>query len=160
MDKIIASRILPKQLAEAKKPIKKSPVWEQPIEQVPFANYQEYLPTETNDFDWNLVPSFNDYAKRHLPEHVSYINIYNMTVLRQDGHVGFGDCLHYYYPGPVDWWVHLWYSSLKDMAAAAAAAAPETIHYVGSRSLGSVELKIFNVPTSFLKQLYLMGFVI
>jgi GDSL/SGNH-like Acyl-Esterase family found in Pmr5 and Cas1p len=100
-------------------PIKRSRVWRQPIDEMPFRNYQEYLPTQTNEYNWNLVPEFNEYAKQNLPNHVHYLNIYNMTVLRRDGHVGFGDCLHYYYPGPIDWWVHLWYSSLKDMAKAA-----------------------------------------
>ena len=133
---------LPKQ-GDVPIPLKKY-AWHIPIDEVPFETYADYEPTITDQFDWNLIPDFNQYAQDHLPnvaptrkvatfvddndndntlKNVHYLNIFNMTVLRRDGHVGMGDCLHYYYPGPIDWQVHLWFSSLKDMAAEAAAAA-------------------------------------
>lgn len=45
-----------------------------------------------------------------------WLNVYNSTILRRDGHEGFGDCLHYVLPGPPDWWVHFFYSALLDLA--------------------------------------------
>ena len=44
-----------------------------------------------------------------------FLNVFNMTVLRRDGHVGGTDCLHYIVPGPTDWWVHSLYSQLQDL---------------------------------------------
>ena len=62
----------------------------------------------------------------HHQEHskrIYALDIFPMTVLRQDGHVGGADCvncgfesdcLHYSLPGPVDWWNHLLFSDLLD----------------------------------------------
>lgn len=47
---------------------------------------------------------------------IHWLNVYNSTILRRDGHCGFGDCLHYLHPGPTDWWVHFFYSALLDLA--------------------------------------------
>jgi hypothetical protein len=47
---------------------------------------------------------------------VHLLNVWNATILRKDGHVGFDDCLHYNLPGPTDWWVHFWYAALQDLA--------------------------------------------
>lgn len=54
------------------------------------------------------------------------LDVYPMTVLRQDGHVsgevcedcqsnGIHDCLHYFLPGPPDWWNHVLYSHILDL---------------------------------------------
>jgi len=74
---------------------------------------------------WEYFEYFNDYTKAVLKNftahHVHWVNVWNMTVLRRDGHNGanaiFHDCLHYHNPGPVDWWVHIWYSQLVELAS-------------------------------------------
>lgn len=54
------------------------------------------------------------------------LDVYSMTVLRQDGHVSgetcddcqsknINDCLHYFLPGPPDWWNHVLYSHILDL---------------------------------------------
>mmetsp|Transcript_10717 Transcript_10717/g.14377 ORF Transcript_10717/g.14377 Transcript_10717/m.14377 type:complete len:423 (+) Transcript_10717:32-1300(+) len=58
--------------------------------------------------------NLNDSAKNG--QKVYWLNIFNSSVLRRDGHVGFGDCLHYYLPGPPDWWAHFFHSALLDLA--------------------------------------------
>ena len=69
---------------------------------------------------------YNEYAENRLRERkgqeddsflLSYLNIFNMTALRQDGHVAASDCLHYELPAVVDWWNHLLYTNLLDIAA-------------------------------------------
>ncbi len=44
------------------------------------------------------------------------IDVYNMTALRSDGHRGGTDCLHYAYPGPIDWWNHFLFTYLKELS--------------------------------------------
>jgi hypothetical protein len=108
----------------------------------PYHNYSEYqLSLSKSDslkdddpYDWNLLEEYNVHAARVLQERrqtqeqeaaatttvrtpvVRLLNIWNATILRKDGHVGFDDCLHYNLPGPTDWWVHLWYAALQDLA--------------------------------------------
>ena len=48
---------------------------------------------------------------------VDLFDIHWMTALRRDGHPSEKDCLHYLLPGPPDWWNHLFYSNLKELAA-------------------------------------------
>ena len=74
------------------------------------------------------VEAFNEYSRSVFSRRnhhnqttgnllqVHWLNIYNSTVLRKDGHVAFGDCLHYLQPGPYSNWVHLFYSGLLDLA--------------------------------------------
>mmetsp|Transcript_956 Transcript_956/g.1355 ORF Transcript_956/g.1355 Transcript_956/m.1355 type:complete len:107 (+) Transcript_956:610-930(+) len=50
---------------------------------------------------------------------IHWLNVFPSAVLRRDGHVGFGDCLHYSIPGPTDWWAHFFHSALLDVAALA-----------------------------------------
>jgi len=50
---------------------------------------------------------------------VHWLNIFPSAVLRRDGHCAFGDCLHYYQPGPIDWWAHFFHSALLDLASMA-----------------------------------------
>lgn len=67
-----------------------------------------------------------------MPE-VDLLDVFPFTVLRRDGHLAGADCnkcgvdecpkckddcLHYSLPGPVDWWTHLLYSQLVDIASA------------------------------------------
>ena len=76
----------------------------------------------TNMYDWNLFDSYNRYAKEKMERDLSskvtghYLNVYNMTVLRFDQHVAANDCLHYTHPGPIDYWNHLLFTNLADMA--------------------------------------------
>eukprot|EP00957_Ditylum_brightwellii_P101745 7754110-Ditylum_brightwellii.AAC.1 len=57
---------------------------------------------------------------------IELLDVYPMTVQRPDGHVSSGecedcpgitdrDCLHYFLPGPPDWWNHLLYSHLLEL---------------------------------------------
>uniref|UniRef100_A0A7S4K9D2 Uncharacterized protein n=1 Tax=Odontella aurita TaxID=265563 RepID=A0A7S4K9D2_9STRA len=48
---------------------------------------------------------------------IHWLNILPSSLLRRDGHIGFGDCLHYYLPGPIDFWSHFFHSALLDLAA-------------------------------------------
>ena len=84
------------------------------------------------DYDFKhangTVEAFNEYSRSVFSRRnhhnqttgnllqVHWLNIYNSTVLRKDGHVAFGDCLHYLQPGPYSNWVHLFYSGLLDLA--------------------------------------------
>lgn len=76
----------------------------------------------TAKYDWNLFDAYNQYAKKTLYEKLDprvtfhYLNVYNMTVLRNDEHVSQKDCLHYTNPGPVDFWNHLLFTNLADLS--------------------------------------------
>jgi hypothetical protein len=75
----------------------------------------------TTNYDWNLFDRYNGIAKSSLTDirsdvTVHYLNVYNMTVLRPDSHAAANDCLHYTLPGPVDFWNHLLFTNLADMA--------------------------------------------
>jgi len=69
-----------------------------------------------------MFEAYNGYSHKKIQERsddkvrIHWLNVYNSSVLRRDGHVGFGDCLHYYSPGPTDWWVHFFYSAIRDLA--------------------------------------------
>lgn len=90
------------------------------------ANYTSGLPLEshteyerrflTSKYAWDLFQEFNAHAAREIEgrRHLFYLNIYNMTALRPDGHVSAVDCLHYDLPSVIDWWNHMMYSSLVD----------------------------------------------
>lgn len=109
-------------------------------EKKPFDTYQEYEPTITDVFSWDKFISYNDYADRVLHKRAAdaksrgivktrmeLLDVYPMTILRNDGHVGgeecavgcdnpTPDCLHYNLPGPADWWNHLMLNNLADIA--------------------------------------------
>ena len=70
---------------------------------------------QTTQFDWNLFEHYNAHAAKRLSKlNNNYNNtnnstiqmhlpdIYNMTILRQDGHTGGNDCVHYFDPGPIN----------------------------------------------------------
>jgi len=87
----------------------------------PFLNASEYV--MTNENDWDKVNGYNDFAKMLLANITAdsplngslyLLDVYPMTLLRPDGHRPPGDCLHYYLPGPPDWWNHLLYNSLLE----------------------------------------------
>lgn len=77
----------------------------------------------TTKYDWNLFDQYNQYAMEKLNQlsgsfswRPQYLNVYNMTVLRPDQHVDAIDCLHYTHPGPIDYWNHLLFTNLADLA--------------------------------------------
>ena len=85
----------------------------------PLQTFEEFdRDFQTDKYYWNLFPKFNDYAREHSlgRQYYHFLNIYNMTALRPDGHVNSGDCLHYQLPSVIDWWNHLFFSSLIDIA--------------------------------------------
>jgi hypothetical protein len=101
--------------------------WHDPIElhQSPYQSYAEYSEvwaSQTKPYNWGLIESYNEYSRNvlaHRPPDqldIQWLNVFPNTILRRDGHVGFGDCLHYSLPGPTDWWVHLFFSMLLDNA--------------------------------------------
>ena len=117
--------------------------WSHPILQEPHPSYDSYFSGLTQpgparfSYDWNIFEKFNQYSKHVLenrtlqelspsssgeveakkkPRTIHWLNIFNSSVLRRDGHIGFNDCLHYYLPGPTDTWVHFFYSNLEDLA--------------------------------------------
>merc|ERR1719335_919524 len=66
-------------------------------------------------YKWDMVPQFNSYVSSKFQElqkpNWMLLDIYQMTILRPDGHVGtpywnleLHDCLHYKSPGVPDWW--------------------------------------------------------
>lgn len=114
----------------------------------PFTSFVDYEKTITWKYSWDLFDGFNDIAARRFREHnaiakhrddvatINVLDVYPMTVLRQDGHISGSDCkncdvaldcLHYSLPGPADWWSHLLFSNLAD-----AAVHLESQHYTAT----------------------------
>jgi hypothetical protein len=117
----------------------------------PYADYDQYRETTDSmiqkakenkssvEWPWywyqhanGTLESYNTYSKEVFAKRsndsfrVHWLNTYNSTILRRDGHDAFGDCLHYHVPGPVDWWVHFFYSTLLD--AAGLKQEPSIVH--------------------------------
>jgi len=94
---------------------------------IPLQNYSEYDPGTA--YDWNQFERYNDYTRRAILRHnadrdrtpVHYLNIWNMTVYRHDAHTAPADCLHFHDPGPTDWWNHLLFTYLQNLAHGTAA---------------------------------------
>lgn len=112
----------------------------------PFINFEEYkIDAEARDpdpnegvYSWGKFQSYNDYAIMALDRRrfatketpqalMEVIDVYPMTVLRPDGHISDEyraptlletDCLHYTLPGPIDWWAHMFFSHVLDIATA------------------------------------------
>jgi hypothetical protein len=98
---------------------------------VPLNTYQDYQVAMQHD--WNLFEDFNAYTRARLrSSHIRLLDVFNMTILRRDGHTGGRDCLHYFTLGPVDFWNHLFYTHLKKLASRTRAElfAPDAV--VGS----------------------------
>ena len=93
-------------------------------------------------YEWEKFGDMNTFAMEAIEQHNQYISQteqveaapihildpYYMTLLRPDGHFGSsdnmdqdkrkkGDCLHYSLPGPPDWWNHLLWSEVMDLAS-------------------------------------------
>ena len=93
--------------------------WTKGLRGVPLKSFADYIPT--TQYAWNLFFDYNEYTKRKIAERttkpqIHVLDVVNMTILRQDGHTGGRDCLHYFSPGPVDWWNHLLYTHLKELS--------------------------------------------
>jgi hypothetical protein len=89
--------------------------WTQGVRESPLKTYHDYQLTKTHD--WNLFEDYNAYTRARLRSStIRILDVFNMTILRHDGHSGGGDCLHYFTPGPVDFWNHLLYTHLKELA--------------------------------------------
>mmetsp|Transcript_28541 Transcript_28541/g.42178 ORF Transcript_28541/g.42178 Transcript_28541/m.42178 type:complete len:870 (+) Transcript_28541:29-2638(+) len=112
----------------------------------PFANFEEYKADaqaqnpDPNEgiYAWDKFQSYNDYsiaaldhrrfAVKDTPQALMEVmDVYPMTILRPDGHISDEyraptllniDCLHYTLPGPIDWWSHMFFSHLLDIATA------------------------------------------
>lgn len=104
----------------------------------PFHNFQQYVndikgQTTKLTYNWNMFAAYNDYVASFLDRRISHpekarielLDVFPMTVLRPDGHVAdefrapgtkIMDCLHYSMPGPIDWWNHMAYNHLIDIA--------------------------------------------
>ena len=103
----------------------------------PLRNYDEYLEKHfISDFkSYQLFSTYNRMAEERVRARngIQILDVVPMTILRPDGHTSGpqkcatcknDDCLHYMLPGPTDWWNHLMYSNLINLAAAA--KNPET----------------------------------
>ena len=102
---------------------------------------QEHQNPREEVYSWGKFSSYNDYVvksldvRRHKPFDqpraiIEVLDVFPITVLRPDGHCSdefkppnflATDCLHYDLPGPLDWWSHLAFSHLVDMASAVSA---------------------------------------
>ena len=115
--------------------------WSLPVLETPHRSYNDYETTTKNAllngavttqqaYNWPLIEEYNAYSRQALNQRsddndssirkrvkIHWLNVFNSSVLRRDGHVGFEDCLHFYNPGPTDWWVHFFYTMMLDLAA-------------------------------------------
>jgi len=121
--------------------------------ETPFASYDEYANTITDEYSWEKFVGYNDYATKLIDDRnredargyntgqgnsevsifekpnrmkMEVLDVYPMTALRRDGHVSgeicencqshaIRDCMHYFLPGPIDWWNHIMYSHILDL---------------------------------------------
>jgi hypothetical protein len=102
--------------------------WIHPVQEEPHVNYESFYTirdkvlNNTEYLYHNLFEAYNEYSRKAIQERsddkvrIHWLNVFNSSVLRRDGHIGFGDCLHYYLPGPTDWWAHFFYSTICDLA--------------------------------------------
>ena len=95
----------------------------------PLANFQEYREIyrgKNRNYKWDLFENYNQIMEAEVIKigrdkswngaKFELFDIYWMTALRRDGHPTPKDCLHYVLPGPTDWWSHLFYSNLNELA--------------------------------------------
>ena len=97
----------------------------------PLANFSEYREIYQHRKDrwhyWDEFEGFNQYMEAEVIKinrdktwagpKIELFDVYWMTAMRRDGHPSDADCLHYLLPGPPDWWNHLFYSNLKELAS-------------------------------------------
>jgi hypothetical protein len=96
--------------------------WSIPVEEVPWDSYVDFQvhfnhwntinhnqTTKNITFQWDQFEEYNDYTKQQINMFSSsgayhttwhWLNVYNSTVLRRDGHIGFDDCLRKYSSEP------------------------------------------------------------
>ena len=112
------------------------------LEDRPYTDYEDYQQTtqsimrtnpNTSTYNWFQIERYNHYSRVVLQKreeeallnvssnqpnraHIHWLNIFPSSILRRDGHVGFVDCVHYNLPGPTDWWVHFFFSMLRDIS--------------------------------------------
>jgi hypothetical protein len=92
--------------------------WTKGVQEVPLKTYHFYKRVHLHD--WHMFEDYNAHTRARLrSSNVRILDVFNMTVLRRDGHTGGRDCLHYFTPGPIDSWNHLLYTHLKELANAA-----------------------------------------
>ena len=92
-----------------------------------FLSYKERFDGAKRWHDWQAFDEFNRIFEgaatmirrdpRWIGADVSLLDVFWMTALRTDGHPARNDCLHYLLPGPPDFWNHLLYSNLREMAS-------------------------------------------
>uniref|UniRef100_A0A7S0KXR5 Trichome birefringence-like C-terminal domain-containing protein n=1 Tax=Asterionellopsis glacialis TaxID=33640 RepID=A0A7S0KXR5_9STRA len=105
--------------------------WKIPVIDAPFKSYEEYKNFSDSykgpeKHQWDEFEVYNGHALKRLlnrsksatrqTQPIHWLNVFNSTVLRRDGHIGFEDCLHYYLPGPPDFWAHFLHSYICDLA--------------------------------------------
>lgn len=108
--------------------------WKVPLVDAPFESYREYRnfsdtyvgAPSTYMYQWQQFEAYNEYALGRLLNRsesaaaqtlpIYWLNVFNSSVLRRDGHIGFGDGLHYYLPGPPDFWSHFFHSYICELA--------------------------------------------
>ncbi|CAJ1951442.1 unnamed protein product [Cylindrotheca closterium] len=91
---------------------------------VPLAKFEDYKVTVGHRHHWDKFEGYNHYTKQILLEHnrkrldpiYHYLDIFNMTALRNDAHPAPRDCLHFQAPGPIDWWNHLLFTYLSRLS--------------------------------------------
>jgi len=103
-----------------------------------FIGYNDYVSKLLNDREREDLRGYNPSKhavdadlEQDLPTPsrilIESLDVYPSTVLRRDGHVSgevcqgcqsesINDCMHYNLPGPPDWWNHLLYSYILDVA--------------------------------------------
>ena len=100
---------------------------------IPYRNYQHFQEATTPRYFSSIKSDhFNDIVHRIIGNKLPILDIFPMTVLRPDGHLGdlsdnpcdtkldklcIRNCVDYSLPGPVDWWTHLLYSQLLDQSS-------------------------------------------
>jgi hypothetical protein len=89
--------------------------WKRGTRVTSLSSFNEYTVKPGHRYSWDVFERYNHYTKQLLLKRhrmglypvVHYLDIFNMTALRHDAHSAPADCLHYWDPGPVDWWNHL-----------------------------------------------------
>jgi len=97
--------------------------------QAPLRSMQQYKDQYQSSprwHDWDKFESYNQYMREQSllfqndshwsGQAMDVLDVYPMTALRRDGHPTSKDCMHYLLPGPPDWWNHLLYSNLQELA--------------------------------------------
>jgi len=84
------------------------------------------LYAHATQYDWDQFIQYNQHMEAQVLKaqddptwkgpSMDLLDIYWTMALRHDGHPSSIDCMHYLLPGPPDWWNHLFYSNLVDLA--------------------------------------------